>query len=257
MFCPLPLTFIPSNHYCCIHCVLFAVQNMSDITSRFRIGAIVFVKANLILHAGDLGRQYGSKGSTMWIPGRVNHCDSKESKNGRTMRYVTCSFFLGGHQTKIKEVGIQATKIWPPEGCPYPENIIPLDVHAHLESNAPTITPTQLSQELHEALSTFPLPTAPPNPRRVSEQPNSARANLTLHGVSWEYNNDADNINCNGPSPYRAWGFRDSFGNTYAEESDTTCIDDHLDYFQLMMPPAAIRNILNLTNEQLNWIGKN
>ena len=167
------------------------------------------------------------------------------------MRYVTCCFFIGGLQTKIKEVGIQATKIRPPEGCSYPENIIPLDVQAHLESTAPTITPAQLSQELDEALSTLPLPTAPPNPRRVSEQPTPDGTELTLHGVTWDYDRDADNIDCNVPSPYRAWGVRDSFGNTYAEDSDMTCIDDHFDYFQLMMPPGATRNILNLTNDQL------
>jgi len=239
---------------------------MSDITSRFSVGAIVFVKANQVLHAGDLGRMFGSKASSMWIPGRVNHCDSKVSKNGRAMRYVTCSFFIGGLQEKIKEVGIQATKIRPPAGCYYPDNIISIDVATLLETTAPSATRTQLSQELDEALSAMPLPdvptdiptTAPPDPRRVSIQPSADAEplDLTCHGINWAYDQDADNIDCNGPTPYRAWGFRDSFGNTYAENSDPTGIDDHFDYFQLMMPPSAIRNVLNLTNEQLSYFNR-
>jgi len=229
---------------------------MSDITTRFRVGAIVFVKANVVLHAGDLGRMYGSKAATIWIPGRVNHCNKRESKNGRAMRYVTCTFFIGGLQEKIKEVGIQATKIRPPDGCIYPDNIIPLDVQALLDTSAPVPTATQLSQELDEALSALPIPlpgdipTAPPNPRRVSEPLDEISPIITQHGVDWAYDLDADNIDCNGPTPFRTWGFRDTLGNNYSADSDPTCIDDHFDYFQLMMPPAAIRNILNLTNKQ-------
>lgn len=234
---------------------------MSDVRSRFRVGAIVFVKANLVLHAGDLGRLFGSKACAMWLPGRVNHCKTKTSKSGRAMRYVTCCFFLGGHQEKIKEVGIQATKIRPPVGSFYPENIAPLNVEALLAADDPmgAPTPTQLSQELDEALSSLPMPLPNDpgqntNPRRVSEPP--APSALECHGVTWAYDKDADNLDCNGPTPYRAWGFRDAFGNTYAEDSDTTGIDDHFDYFQLMMPPGAIRNILNLTNEQLSCFNR-
>ena len=234
---------------------------MSDITSRFRVGAIVFVKANLVLHAGDLGRMFGSKAATMWIPGRVNQCNKRDSKNGRAMRYVTCSFFIGGHQEKIKEVGIQATKIRPPDGCVYPDNIIPIDVQALLDTTAPCPTPTQLSQELDEALSSLPLPdegipNVPPNCRRVSDPPPTLQPNIIQHGVTWAYNEDSDNIDCNGPTPFRAWSFRDTFGNSYSDGSDPTCLDDHFDYFQLMMPPGAMQNILNLTNEQLSMFNR-
>eukprot|EP00977_Amphora_coffeiformis_P021506 scaffold9408_cov99-Amphora_coffeaeformis.AAC.2 len=58
------------------------MSQASDLATRFRVGSILFVKASQVLHAGDLGRYYGSRAAKMWLPGRVNACDIKESKGG-------------------------------------------------------------------------------------------------------------------------------------------------------------------------------
>ena len=126
------IAFVPS-HPLVLLC--FSIVKMSPTTSscsRFRVGAIVFVKASQVLSAGDLGRLFGSKAPKMYLPGLVTHCEIRESSGGRHLRYMTCRFFLGGVQEKIKEVGIQCTKIRPPDGCFYPERILAYDIDTHL-----------------------------------------------------------------------------------------------------------------------------
>lgn len=73
---------------------------------RFQRDLIVFVKASLVLKAGDRARYFGARKSKMWLPGRVLLCETRESAKGRKMRYIQCLFYAGGVITKAGKIGI-------------------------------------------------------------------------------------------------------------------------------------------------------
>ena len=179
----------------------------------------------------------------MYLPGLVTHCEIRESSGGRRLRYLTCRFFLGGVQEKVKEVGIQCTKIRPPDGCFHPERILAYDIDTHLSQTTLEASATQLSQELEEAMSDLPI-------HRVSDS--SAGVEMVdCHGVEWSTDQQATLLDCNGAVPFRNWSCTDPIGNVYGPSCDPNGFNSRMDYLRMVFPAKAFRNWMELTNERL------
>lgn len=112
-----------------------AIVHMSD---RFSVGTIIFAKASIVMKAGKIGRFFGARSDKMWLPGKVMRCNIKKSDKGRNIKYITCIFYIRGFVEKIYEIGIQATKIWPPPGTYVPESINGLNLNVILAMSVAT-----------------------------------------------------------------------------------------------------------------------
>ena len=157
--------------------------------SYFCVGKIVFVKASQVLSAGDLGLLNSSRAPKIYITGLITHCEIRESSGGRLLRYLTCHFFLGGVQEKLKEVDIQCTKICPPDSCFHLEFILAYDIDTHLSETTLEDSATQLSQELEEAMSDFPI-------HRWSDLSAGVKT-ADCQGVEWSTDQQLTLLDCN------------------------------------------------------------
>lgn len=218
----------------------------SKVGERFRVGAIVFAKCSHVLKNGDLGRYFGARAGKMWVPGRVDVCTIKQSKNGRAIRYVTCCFFLGGFNEKQKEIGISLTKDRPPEGCFVPEGIVGInlqDVRFPTVASATAVdVPDTSAKDPCDGITALPSVRLFTGSTFMSaEQPAVVAATssdttdaptvnvnemleqglpLECHGIKWLKDYEALTHDCNRTPCYHVWHARDALGNEYSSFSD-------------------------------------
>jgi hypothetical protein len=79
---------------------------------------------------------------------------------------------------------------------------------------------------------------------------------VTVHESEWFFDVAATRVSINNNVPFRSWGFRTSVGDVIGEESDLTRRFSRLEYFLFSFPPTQLREMVRLTNIELNKDGK-
>jgi hypothetical protein len=238
-----------------------------SVRERYLLGAILYVPGTAVTSLPELHRKYGAEPKLVWLPGVVSDCSIINSSTGRKQKYITASWCYGNGDFKVKMVSLSVTLLKAPDGTRIPEDVQLIeerllwrpppkkkknkdkDGNTIEEDNVPMSQQYDLpSDEAFASLSV-------PSPPGLKSPPEGSLDCVELE-IDWKEDDQAVDLQVNGPYTHRQWSVRDRLGNVYTAGSDSARSGSRISYFFLMYPPKALLHFLSCTNDVLRADGR-